>query len=247
MRLNLTAYPIPFLDFRRDGASGRPHPTNGDPLQSGRVRTPAPTLNVEAFLSFCRGRSQTGPPYLGTSGGAHPRVASLGLRPIHLQPLPYRFQGHLPRLGRGAPWGSRREACKPRSHPHPSRPSVVPPYPFCPFGTFPPDSGNRPSPLKGEGLRAGEDTRPYGIYRNCPFFRRGRTLAGPQMYAARPGGRALRFSTSHTCSAYSGADAEPQQRQFFQPQGPVARWEFRPSLRFCAPEILLHFSSTRPP
>ena len=23
---------------------------------------------------------------------------------------------------------------------------AVPPYPFCPFGTFPPDRGNRPSP-----------------------------------------------------------------------------------------------------
>ena len=31
---------------------------------------------------------------------------------------------------------------------------AVPPYPFCPFGTFPPDRGNRPSPL-GEGLRSG--------------------------------------------------------------------------------------------
>ena len=29
-----------------------------------------------------------------------------------------------------------------------------PPYPFCPSGTFPPDRGNRPSPWKGEGLRA---------------------------------------------------------------------------------------------
>ena len=29
-----------------------------------------------------------------------------------------------------------------------------------------------------------------------PSFRRGRTLAGPQIYAARPGGRALRLSTS---------------------------------------------------
>ena len=106
-------------------------------------------------------------------------VASLGLRPIHLQPLPYGFQGHLPRLGRGAPWGSRREACKPRSHPHPSRPSVVPPYPFCPFGTFPPDSGNRPSPLKGEGLWAGEDTRPYGGYRSRPFLTLGPDTGRP--------------------------------------------------------------------
>ncbi len=44
----------------------------------------------------------------------------------------------------------------------------------------------------GEGLRAGEDTRPYGESGIC----RGRTLAGPSMYAARPGGRALQFSTS---------------------------------------------------
>ena len=39
----------------------------------------------------------------------------------------------------------------------------------------------KPSPLKGEGLRAGEDTRPCGIYRNCPFFCRGRTPAGPSV------------------------------------------------------------------
>ena len=38
----------------------------------------------------------------------------------------------------------------------------------------------KPSPLKGEGLRAGEDTRPYGIYRNCPFFCRGRSQTGPR-------------------------------------------------------------------
>ena len=81
-----------------------------------------------------RDRTLAGPPYLRTAGGAHLRVISLDLRPIHLQPLTYGFQGHLPSLGRGAPWGSRREACKLRSHPHPSRPSVVP-----------------PSPLKGEG------------------------------------------------------------------------------------------------
>ena len=36
-----------------------------------------------------------------------------------------------------------------------------------------------PSP-QGEGLRAGEDTRPYGIYRNCPFFCRGRSQTGPR-------------------------------------------------------------------
>ena len=110
-------------------------------------------------------------------------------------------------------------------------------------GVPPLQRGPKPDSISGTGDLEG---RPYGIDRNCPFFRRGRTLAGPQMYAARPGGRALRFSTSHTCSAYSGADAEPQQRQFFQSQGPVARREFRPSLRFCAPEMLLHLSGTRP-
>ena len=34
-----------------------------------------------------------------------------------------------------------------------------------------------------------------------------------------------------------GAEVEPHQRQFLQPQGPVARREFRLSLRFCAPEL----------
>ena len=40
-----------------------------------------------------------------------------------------------------------------------------------------------------------------------------------------------------TSSATPGAGAGPQQRQFFQGQGPVARREFRHSLRFCAPKI----------
>ena len=39
-------------------------------------------------------------------------------------------------------------------------PALRAPSPFCPFGTFPPDRGNRPSPSKGEGLRAA-DSRPY--------------------------------------------------------------------------------------
>ena len=33
--------------------------------------------------------------------------------------------------------------------------------PVCALGHLPP---------QGEGLRAGEDTRPYGIYKSCPFF-----------------------------------------------------------------------------
>ena len=120
-----------------------------------------------------------------------------------------------------------------------SRPTGSPSSaPVCALGHLPPGRG-----------KAGREVRcaaPTAYTEAIPPFRRGRTPAGPQMYAARPGGRALRFSTSHTCSAYSGADAEPQQRQFFQSQGPVARREFRPSLRFCAPEMLLHLSGTRP-
>ena len=46
--------------------------------------------------------------------GAHPRVASLGLRPIHLQPLPYGSQENLPKLGRGGPWASRQNTHRER-------------------------------------------------------------------------------------------------------------------------------------
>ena len=167
-----------------------------------------------------RGRTLAGPPYLRTAGGAHLRVISLDLRPIHLQPLPYGFQGHLPSLGRGAPWGSRRETCKLRSHPHPSRPSVVPPYPFCPFGTFPPDSGNRPSPLKGEGSGG----RPLRRIQKPSFPFVG---AGP-----RPARRFMRrvqeaapygSAPASTCSAEPGAEREPHPPQFWNSQGPVAR------------------------
>ena len=55
--------------------------------------------------------------------------------------------------------------------------------------------------------RAGEDTRPYG------------------------GNRPRDVGLDHP-----GAGMEPQQRQFLQTQGPVARREFRHPLRFCAPE-----------
>ena len=44
-----------------NGMSGRPCPTKEDPLQRGRARTPAPTTDVEAFLSFRRGRTLAGP------------------------------------------------------------------------------------------------------------------------------------------------------------------------------------------
>ena len=55
----------------------------------------------------------------GMAGGAHPRVASLGLRPIHLQPLPYGFQESLFGLDRGVlgppadPLGPGGTVCRP--------------------------------------------------------------------------------------------------------------------------------------
>ena len=61
------------------------------------------------------------------------------------------------------------------------------------------DRKGRPYGFTGalpEIWRAGEDTRPYGESGSVPPICRGRTLAGPQMYAARPGGRALQPSTS---------------------------------------------------
>ena len=94
--------------------------------------------------------------------------------------------------------------------------------------------------------RAGLRPAPTADTEAVPSSRRGRTLASPQIHAARPGGRALRFSTNYTCSTYSGADAEPQQQQFFQHQGPVARRKFRVPLKFCAPEVLQNPTGTRP-
>ena len=55
----------------------------------------------------------------------------------------------------------------PRGHPHPSRPSVVPPYPFW------------PSPLEGEGFRAA-DSRPYEETRAFRNIGRGRSQTGPR-------------------------------------------------------------------
>ena len=157
-----------------------------------------------------RDRTLAGPPYLRTAGGAHLRVISLDLRPIHLQPLPYGSQ----KIFRN--WVG--EVQGPPADPFGPGGPVFRPYEgFCIRHGRP-----RGSPLRFyesifETLAGGPWPRPYGEPGSVLSFRRGRTLAGPQIYAARPGGRALRLSTGYTCSAYSDADAEPQQRQFFQP------------------------------
>ena len=94
----------------------------------------------------------------------------------------------------------------------------------------------KPSPLKGEGLRAGEDTRPYGIYRNCPFFCRGRSQTGPPI--------------TDQLSPARQSQARLWNRISFNFWKARAWWpgcNHEKPLRFCAPGILLSATGTRPP
>ena len=108
------------------------------------------------------------------------RARSCHFGAIHLQPLPCDRAGTVSILRRGAPWGSRRGG---------SYQEVTlirpfgPPYPFCPSGTFPPDRGNRPSPLEGEGFRAGLGPAPTRIQGRPDSPRRGRSQTGPPGFA----------------------------------------------------------------
>ena len=69
-------------------------------------------------------------------------------------------------------------------------------------------------------------------------------LGGPRAHNVRPyGGK----RTGRVGSVWPGAAVERHQGQILQTQGPVARREFRASLRFCAPEILLGLAGMRPP
>ena len=61
----------------------------------------------------------------------------------------------------------------------------------CPFGTFPPDSGNRPSPLEGEGLAGGHPGPPLQEVRNPPPH-------PPPSGAPPPKGKVSRSSMFHT-------------------------------------------------
>ena len=54
----------------------------------------------------------------------------------------------------------------------------------------------------------------------APSFRRGRTLAGPQMYAARPGGRALQLSTSRHLLGKSRRRGETAPAAILEQPGP---------------------------
>ena len=88
-----------------------------------------------------------------------------------------------------------------RPPPHPSRPSVVPPYPFCPFGTFPPDRGNQPSPRRREGFGSVQIGRKLAL---CGTF----GYIYWELWRSAPvGGRAARV-----CRPYKAGGHPPLQR-----------------------------------
>ena len=136
------------------------------------------------------------------------------------------------------------EADKGRS-PHPSRPMAVLPYPFWP-SAISPGQGESAFPFRGR-LSGGRKGRPYGGSGNSPVF-----FVGAGHWPARRCTRRVQEAAPYspapaaTCSARPGAVVEAQQRQFLNSQGPVARREFRTSLRFCAPEMRYHKTGERP-
>ena len=122
--------------------------------------------------------------------------------------------GNGPAGGPGVP-PLRKSRAIPGGHPHPPPSGAPVPTPFG-LRPFPPPRQGESAPWKGEGLRTTARVAPTALREPClksggrvrtpaptgesgsvPPICRGRTLAGPQMYAARPGrGRALQPSTS---------------------------------------------------
>ena len=98
-------------------------------------------------------------------------------------------------LGASADDRNRAARCTRRCRPHPPR-----------FA--------RHLPLKGKA---------FGRLIAVLSFRRGRTPAGPQMYAARPGVAPYGPAPAVTCSAKPGAAVGPHQQQFWNSQAPVGR------------------------
>ena len=113
------------------------------------------------------------------------------------------------------------------------------------------DRKGRPYGFTGalpEIWRAGEDTRPYTDAEALSSIRRGRTLAGPQMCAARPGGRALQPSTSRHLLVKARRGTETASAPIFhhaRAQWPGGNLDTHSD--FHAPEILHIPTGTRPP
>ena len=169
------------------GGAGPPAVSAADPAPPGGVlrgpHGPGPVAHRAGAGAPPRCPSASAP--RPSPGGAPPRRRRRS--PPSSPPAPGREPG-----------GSRRkmqeEADKGRS-PHPSRPMAVLPYPFWP-SAISPGQGESAFPFRGR-LSGGRKGRPYGGSGNSPvFFVGAGHLAGPQMYAARPGGRVLQPSAS---------------------------------------------------
>ena len=90
--------------------------------------------------------------------------------------------------------------------------------------------------LRRGPMRTSAPTRTISILGRGPLRAPARTYLRKRRAAT--WGRPYSVSSTGTVgSVKPGAEVELHQRQFLQPQGPVARREFRLSLRFCAPEM----------
>ena len=141
------------------------------------------------------------------------------------KPLPCGSPEALPGLGRGGPWASRQDAHQKREYVK----SWTGGSRTRPYAPHPPRFA-RHLPLKGKA---------FGRLIAVLSFRRGRTLAGPQMYTARPGGAPYGSAPAAACSAKPGAVVKPYQLQFWNSQPPVGRRGQAPAL----PDLLLINSS----
>ncbi len=93
--------------------------------------------------------------------------------------------------------------------------------------------GQPPSP-KGEGFAGGASPSPTEVKNALPF-QVGEALGPPARFAL--------GALARQRQARRGNCTSPQ---FWDSQGPVARREFRTSLRFCAPEMRYHKTGERP-
>ena len=150
----------------QNGASRRPRPTKGESLQSGRVRTPAPTADAEASCPFvgaghwpARGRD---------FAISEPTLIRLAYA-RHFLPGREKVSGRLiaakgsgPKIGRAGE--DTRPYCRCGSilSFRRGRTLAGPSNGFCHSGAHPhpPRIRSAPSPWKGEGFRAA-DSRPY--------------------------------------------------------------------------------------
>ena len=203
-------YQSSFCLWARRGAAG---------AAFGRVWDP-PLQKTKPFRVCRRGRTLAGPPGNGRRLGRAAQCAA----PTKKRERSEISVGAGPRPARGRPHGA-----APTGSPSPK-------------GRLSGDRKGRPYVFPKTA--GGSGTRPYKRQNTKPFrvCRRGRILAGPSGNGRRLG-RAARCAAptaiQHRCRWFG----KPRRRhgtapaEIFANSGPVARREFRVSLRFCAPEI----------